>query len=68
MPKYRTDCCNEVLESKHRHDFQACKCGRSFVDGGDDYMRLGFQDCEPPKLIKDKPESGGEKRTVIRGR
>lgn len=41
MAKIRCTLCGEVLESKHRHDFQACKCG-TFVDGGSDYMRLGF--------------------------
>lgn len=33
--------CGDVLESKHRHDFQKCKCGQSFLDGGDDYIRGG---------------------------
>lgn len=27
------------MESKHRHDFVRCKCGESFLDGGDDYWR-----------------------------
>ena len=27
------------MESKHRHDFVKCKCGKSFLDGGDDYFR-----------------------------
>lgn len=27
------------MESKHRHDFVRCKCGESFLDGGDDYFR-----------------------------
>ena len=33
--------CEDILESKHRHDFVKCKCGNSFLDGGDDYMRGG---------------------------
>lgn len=33
--------CNDIIESKHRHDFQKCKCGKSFIDGGDDYIRGG---------------------------
>lgn len=32
-----------VIESKHVHDFQACSCGRIFVDGGHDYLRWGFK-------------------------
>jgi hypothetical protein len=31
--------CGDIMESKHRHDFVTCKCGESFLDGGDDYMR-----------------------------
>lgn len=31
--------CGTVIESKHRHDFRACKCGGSFVDGGLSYLR-----------------------------
>jgi hypothetical protein len=29
------------MESKHRHDFVRCTCGKSFLDGGDDYFRAG---------------------------
>jgi hypothetical protein len=31
--------CNEVIESKYRHDFVTCKCGRLSVDGGLDYLK-----------------------------
>jgi hypothetical protein len=38
--------CREVIESKHRHDFQVCKCWRESkgergiaVDGGQDYTK-----------------------------
>lgn len=31
--------CNEVLESKHRHDFVMCSCGNLAVDGGRDYIK-----------------------------
>jgi hypothetical protein len=27
------------MESKHRHDFVTCKCGESWLDGGDSYWR-----------------------------
>ena len=33
--------CQDILESKHRNDFVKCKCGNSFLDGGDDYFRGG---------------------------
>lgn len=40
MGKIRCLKCNTILESKYRHDFQECECG-NFVDGGNDYMRIG---------------------------
>lgn len=37
--------CDTELESKFRHDFQSCKCNnRAFVDGGNDYSRIGAMD------------------------
>lgn len=33
--------CNDIIESKHRHDFKSCLCGSIFVDGGLDYIRRG---------------------------
>lgn len=31
--------CNDIIESKHRHDFVYCTCGNVAVDGGRDYLR-----------------------------
>ena len=31
--------CKDIIESKHRHDFVTCSCGRVSVDGGKDYLR-----------------------------
>ena len=33
--------CNDVVESKHKHDFKLCKCGTVFVDGRLTYRRIG---------------------------
>jgi len=33
--------CETIIESTYRHDFQPCPCGAVFVDGGQDYQRLG---------------------------
>ena len=33
--------CNDIIESKHVHDLQKCKCGACFIDGGDRYTRVG---------------------------
>jgi hypothetical protein len=33
--------CEDILEPKHSNDFVKCKCGNSFLDGGDDYFRGG---------------------------
>lgn len=31
--------CEEIIESKHVHDYVTCKCGEISVDGGNDYHR-----------------------------
>lgn len=31
--------CQDIIESRYRHDFNFCKCGRVAVDGGKDYLR-----------------------------
>lgn len=33
----------DVIESKHRHDFVWCKCGKVAVDGGKSYLKRAFQ-------------------------
>ena len=39
--------CNTVLESKHRHHYNQCKCrNQSFVDGGLLYSRVGGVDLD----------------------
>lgn len=40
-PKCVCNLCDDVIQSMHRHDFVRCKCGKSFVDGGDRYVRCG---------------------------
>lgn len=45
--------CGLVLESKHRHDFSQCSCpNAAFVDGGNDYKRVGAIDLDKVKHIK----------------
>jgi hypothetical protein len=36
--------CKDVIVSKHRHDMVHCSCGEIFIDGGNDYQRVGFKD------------------------
>ena len=36
--------CDDIIESKHRHDFVSCSCGSVFVDGGSEYQRIGWDD------------------------
>ena len=32
--------CNDIIESKHQHEYTTCKCGMSSCDGGTSYIRL----------------------------
>jgi hypothetical protein len=59
--------CNTLIESKHRHDFVRCPCGAVFVDGGQDYLRRGWDQATPvvldageflPEAPKEWPGSG----------
>ena len=54
--------CNDIIESKHIHDLQECKCGACFIDGGNQYTRVGgdfkymrwvFEDGHEEEVIKD---------------
>ena len=55
MGKIRCLVCNTVLESKFTHDFQQCNCeNETFVDGGNDYMRVGEIDWNLVEIIKEK--------------
>lgn len=44
--KARCKKCDTIVESKSVHDYQRCKCGAIFVDGGLEYCRRGASDFE----------------------
>lgn len=59
--------CEDVIESKHRNDFQSCSCGNVFVDGGLDYCRVGVRELngpEPTMRSLCEYEDKGEDMTV----
>lgn len=35
--------CKNTIYSRSRHDFRYCDCGATFVDGGFDYLRYGWE-------------------------
>lgn len=39
--KLQCKLCKDIVESKHVHDGKYCTCGAMFVDGGDEYLRIG---------------------------
>jgi len=41
--------CKDVIYSRARHDFHYCSCGEVSIDGGFDYMKIGFKDIFPEK-------------------
>jgi hypothetical protein len=49
VAKVKCITCDTFIESVHRHDFKWCNCPhdsdtRIFIDGGNDYIRMGFGD------------------------
>jgi len=46
--------CGKILESKYRHDLVGCGCPNdTFVDGGNDYSRMGGIDLELIEILID---------------
>src|SRR2546421_287567 len=39
--------CKDVVYSRARHDFRGCSCKGIFVDGGFDYVRIGYREKPP---------------------
>ena len=58
MSRNRIRClhCGDTIESKYRHDFQMCSCKRCFVDGGQDYQRIGGDRREIHIVLDDNSE------------
>lgn len=44
--------CGDVIQSRYRHGLVPCKCGAIFIDGGDDYTRIGGNRYEFVKETK----------------
>ena len=36
--------CGDIIESKYRHDWVTCKCGKLSIDGGYDYVKVSSLD------------------------
>ncbi len=61
MSKAKCKACGDIIESKHRHDSVTCKCGKIFLDGGNDYFRCGYPEGKMEdwiEIIKDVPAPG----------
>lgn len=41
--------CGEIVKSLHVHDFKRCTCGKTAVDGGNDYLK---RSCNDPGYIE----------------
>lgn len=48
--------CGDVITSKFRHDFQQCTCGSIFIDGGNDYVRIGYPGGDSKDWIEEVEE------------
>jgi hypothetical protein len=48
--------CKDEIYSQYRHDYRVCKCGKTFVDGGRDYLRYGCEEPETPTTVEIKTE------------
>lgn len=44
--------CKDIIFSRARHDFRECSCGKTFVDGGFEYLRYGGEAEEEVKKVE----------------
>lgn len=45
--------CKDIIFSRARHDFRSCSCQKICIDGGRDYLKLGWSDGpNPPEIIR----------------
>lgn len=35
--------CKDTIFSRARHDYRSCSCGNCSIDGGFDYIKIGFK-------------------------
>lgn len=45
--------CGEEIFSNSRHDLVACECDDIFIDGGFDYIRVGFTTSMPVDVTRE---------------
>lgn len=45
--------CGDIITSAHTHDFVRCSCGNAFIDGGDEYIRVGTKEDNSVLFYKD---------------
>lgn len=57
-PKIQCTHCEDVIQSKHRHNLVRCRCGRIFIDGGDAYTRIGFKELGDYVPVEDSDTDG----------
>lgn len=51
--KIKCKFCEDIIESKNRHDFKFCSCGRCAVDGGHDYLKRSYSEINPEECFED---------------
>lgn len=51
--KIKCKFCGDIIESKSRHDFKFCSCGKCAIDGGHDYLNRSFSGDNPEECFED---------------
>lgn len=54
--KIKCKFCGDIIESKNRHDFKFCSCGKCAVDGGHDYLKRSYSGSNPEEYFEDLSE------------
>ena len=61
----RCTLCGDVLISYHRHDFKTCSCKTCFVDGGNDYQRVGYNKPEDVDVWDNKNQLWTNNKDIL---
>lgn len=56
----RCNHCEEVVESRHQHDYVSCGCGKVAADGGREYLRRTFTSFEDFEELSEFKEEDKE--------
>lgn len=60
--------CKDIIISRYHHDCHFCSCGKTMVDGGREYMRVGYHPDHKPLRVQIKLVGGLDFRELAQSK